>query len=119
MRAVDILWRMAYGPKGGGSPTPPTPSGTVIFDGDVEWQEVTEDYTYYLATFVPQNEFQLQGTVTLTLNGVDIEGQDDGNRFYAFPNFDEPMAMIQYADQWMIMSLSEAESHIKIVQAQE
>lgn len=91
---------------------------TVIFDGDVEWTYVSEDHTYYLATFVPQNEFQLQGTVTLTLNGVDIEGQDDGNMFYAFPNFDSPMAMIQYTDQWVIMSVSEADAHIKIVQAE-
>lgn len=118
MRAVDILWRMAYGPKGGGSPTPPTPSGTVIFDGDVEWSYY-EDDNIWVSTFTPDNEpLSYVKNVRLTLNGSDIDGVYE-DMVMAFPDMDNSVAQVMYDDAWMIGSFNETEpeAHIKIVQA--
>ena len=118
MRAVDILWRMAYGPKGGGSPTPPTPSGTVIFDGDVEWT-YNDEFQIWMATFIPENEPSGDAHhVTLMLNGSDIDGVSDGTDM-GFPDLEEPVAQVIYDEpNWMIGCFLESkpDAHIKILQ---
>lgn len=93
---------------------------TVIFEGDVEWQERQDVGTHWRASFVPQNDFQQDGTVTLTLNGNDIEGVFDEGA-YLFLRDGTPVAFIvldEHTTQYIIDSMVEPDAHIKIVQAE-
>lgn len=92
---------------------------TVIFDGDVEWNAQTEEgETYYVVNFNPANTPNIPGTMTLTLNGETVTGHFESILdTYVFPDLNNPVATVQELENsWMILSLSEAESHIKLEQ---
>lgn len=92
---------------------------TVIFDGDVEWNAQTEEgMTYYAAFFTPTNTPNIPGTMTLTLNGETVTGHFESTFYaYIFPDTSNLVATVQELENsWMILSLNEADPHIKLEQ---